>query len=286
MSRLLPVSARCAELLRNPPGIGKGRHTWLFRVAACLHHSDYKPEKIRQFLLAIGEKYGWSDRMGKTLDDIFAKLDAGLAPGEYERLPPWPQVNDDARYARFSHPPMFNPDADAGVNTQEIIQHLFEPDQLMCVGWSKYSFTTAPARDLIENAHTAEFIVANPMVAETADNGSKRCKQIASKPEDRRFAVIEFDTGETKQEQAAVLSSLHGSRNPLVMAVWSGGKSIHAWFNVSNLSTYEKLYFYRFAVYLGADDTLFDMSKLVRMPGGKRNNGQHQGIIYWEPNNL
>jgi hypothetical protein len=128
--------------------------------------------------------------------------------------------------------------------------------------------------------------VANPMTAEVADNGSKRNKTIASHPDARKYAVIEFDTRETRQEQAAVLSSLHSIRTPLVMAVWSGGKSIHGWFNVAALSPYEKLYFFRFAAYLGADESLFDMSKLVRMPGGRRNTGQHQGIIYWEPEHV
>jgi hypothetical protein len=286
MSRLLPISANAAELLRNPPGIGEGRHQWLFRVAACLHHSNYRPEKIRAFLEDVGTKYGWSDRMGKTLDDIFIKLESGLVPTDTTRLPPWPKKNHPAREARFNHNPMFDPDADTGLAAKDVIPQLFKQDEIMCVGWSKYKFTSMPVIDLLHTAHNAEFIVANPMTAEVAANGSKRNKTIASPPAGRRFAVIEFDTKETKQQQAAVLSSLHGPKTPLVMAVWSGGKSIHAWYNVKYLTPYEKLYFFRFAASIGADETLYDMSKLVRMPGGRRSSGQKQGIIYWEPEHL
>jgi len=36
-------------------------------------------------------------------------------------------------------------------------------------------------------------------------------------------------------------------------------------------------------VRLGADESLFDMSKLVRMPGGTRDNGQRQTVLYFNP---
>jgi len=286
MSRLLPISAHCTELLRNPPAIGEGRHQWLFRVAASLNFQGWKPEHNRAFLIKCGESRGWTDRLGKTLDDIFVKLEAGLIPTDTTRLPPWPAKNHAARKSRFAHAPLFDPDIDTTLTSMHVIQCLFDPDEIMCVGWSKYRFTSMQARDLIHNAHNAEFIVANPMTAEVADNGSKRNKTIASHPDSRRFAVIEFDTGDSRQEQAAVLSSLHTTAAPLVMAVWSGGKSIHGWFNVRSLSPYHKLTFFRHAAHLGADESLFDMSKLVRMPGGKRANGQHQCILYWEPEHL
>lgn len=285
MSVLLPVSSHTADLLRNPPAPGEGRHTWLFRVAASLNHQNWKPEKNREFLSRICEANGWTDRMGKTLDDIFAKLEAGLVPTDTSRLPPWPAKNHAARRARFAFPPLFDPHGDTGMSAADVLRSLYRPSDLLCVGWSKYRFTTLPAAELYHAAHNAEFVVANTMTAESAPNGSKRNKQIASHPDDRRFAVIEFDTRETRDEQAAVLSSLHTSAAPLVLAVWSGGKSIHGWYNVSGIPPHQKLTFFRHAAYLGADESLYDMSKLVRMPGGRRQSTQ-QTILYWEPEHL
>lgn len=228
---------------------------------------------------------GWSDRSGKTIDDIIAKLDAGLIPTDTSRLPPWPEPDHAARAARFNTPPMFDANGDTGLTAADVLPGLFEDSSLVCIGWSKYSFTTMPAAEARMSAHNAEYIVPNVMLAEVASNGSKRNKEISSPPERRRYAVIEFDTGESREQQTAVLSSLHHPDHPLVMAVWSAGKSIHAWYNVGALPPYLKLRFFRLAAWLGADESLFDMSKLVRMPGGTRN-GQKQTILYWEPEHL
>lgn len=285
MAKLLPFSDKCANLLRNPPAPGEGRHQWLFKVAVTMCANGYKPEKVREFLDRVCDYKGWHDRKGKTLDDIFSKIDAGLLPTDMTRLPEWPEPNNEERRARFSFTPMFDANQGTGLTAPEVLSKLYRPDEYVCFGWSKYRYSTMPLEDMINAAPNAEFIVANPMTAEMRDDGSKRNKQIASRPEDRRYAIIEFDTGETREQQAAVLSSLHGSQTPLVLAVWSGGKSIHGWFNVRALSPYHKLYFFRYARWLGADHSLYDMAKLVRMPGGQRD-GTPQTILYWEPEHL
>lgn len=127
-----------------------------------------------------------------------------------------------------------------------------------------------------------QFIVANTMTAVTGINQSgklsARCHDNATRS--RRYQVIEFDRG-TLQEQAAILSSLHSSKTPLVLVVWSGGKSLHGWFHVERLSEYEKQRFFRHSVFLGADSSLWDPAKLVRMPGGRRDSGVRQEILHF-----
>lgn len=282
MAVLLPVTAYCAHLLQNPPDIGAGRHTWLFKVAASMYRSHCKPEKIREFLEKECHVRGWQDRLA-DIDKIFVTLDAGLLPTDTSKLPPWPFKHHEERKKRFAHAPMFDGNQPLEVSTEEVLQTLYAPDDLICVGWKVWQYSTMQANNLYLTAHNAEYIVANTMTAEVTSTGSKRSKAIASSPEQRKYAVVEFDTGDTRDEQAAVLSSLHSPNHPLVLAVWSAGKSIHGWFNVSGLTPYLKLRFYRFAAWLGADETLFDMSKLVRMPGGRRKNGKKQDVLYWEP---
>lgn len=284
MSILYPFSSRCARLVGNPPGIGRNRHNWLFRVAAHLRANGWKLAKIEELLHAICRERGWTDRDGKTIADIMAKLAEPLSPESVlqPRLPPWPTPVPSARRARFDRPSLFNPHGDTGLTPVDVLPVLFPGDPLVCFGWTERHYSTMPLSDLLPHAHTAPFIVANPMIAERSETGSKRCKAIASRPEDRRFLVIEFDTHETRAEQAAVLSSLHSPTAPLVMAVWSAGKSIHGWFDVTRLPPYYKLRLFRFAVWLGADESLFDMSKLVRMPGGSRA-GARQTILHFQP---
>lgn len=287
MSVLRPFSPACAALLANPPETGRGRHHWLFRVAAKLQASDWKPEKIRAGLLAICTDRGWGDRSGKTLDDIMDKLAKGGPADAAARNPyavAWPEPNDSLRRLRHSFPPIFDPDEGTDLAPADVLPVLFPGDPLVCVGWAVNRATTLPLSALLPNAAKAPFIVANPMTAEAGPTGSARSLANASPRWARKYLVVEFDTGESRAEQAAVLSSLHTPEAPLVLAVWSGGKSIHGWFAVPGPA--DALALFSLAALLGADESLFDMSKLVRMPGGTRDNGQRQTILHFNPERI
>jgi hypothetical protein len=110
---------------------------------------------------------------------------------------------------------------------------------------------------------------------------SSRCHGNATR--DRAYQVVEFDQG-TPDQQAAILSGLHTQGAPLILVVWSGSKSLHGWFDVRGLSDLEKREFFAQACRCGADRTLWDQSKLVRMPGGTRSsNGNRQSVLYFSP---
>lgn len=284
MSILRPFSPACAALLASPPDAGRGRHHWLFQVAAKLQASNWKPSKIREGLLAICADRGWADRSGKTIEDILAKL-AKCGPEEAAARNPyaieWPTPRDDLRRARYGHPLLFDPEEGTDLGPADVLPALFPGDPLVCVGWAVNRATTLPLSALLPNAAKAPFIVANSMTAEKGPNGAPRSLANASPRSLRRYLVVEFDTGETRAEQAAVLSSLSTDVAPLVLAVWSGNKSIHGWFAVPGAAL--ALTLFKIAVRLGADESLFDMSKLVRMPGATRDNGQRQTVLYFNP---
>lgn len=283
MAILYPFSPGCADLLARPPETGRGRHGWLWEVAVRLKGSRYKPKKIEEALTKICAAKGWEDRL-PDVEDILDKLAAeGDAPRERKSGEDWPEPHDDARRARFGFPPIFAPEGDTGLKAADVLPVLFPGNPLVCFGWSQKRFTTLPLSALLPQAQVTPFIVANPMTAERAPNGSRRSLAIASPPAARKHLVIELDTHETRAEQAAVLSSLHTPAAPLVLVVWSGGKSLHGWFDVSGLSPYLTRRLFRFAVWLGADESLFQMAALVRMPGGRRDNGQRQTIVHFNP---
>jgi hypothetical protein len=95
---------------------------------------------------------------------------------------------------------------------------------------------------------------------------------------DRRFLICEFDTG-TADEHAALLIHLAGYA-PLVCAVHRGGKSLHGWFYVHGQSDAKVEKFFRYAVSLGADPMTWTKSQFVRMPDGRRDNGQRQTVFF------
>jgi hypothetical protein len=70
---------------------------------------------------------------------------------------------------------------------------------------------------------------------------------------------------------------------PLVLAVHSGGKSIHGWFACRGVPEGKLRRFMEYAVSLGADHHMWSISQWTRMPGGRRENGARQPIVYWDP---
>ena len=71
---------------------------------------------------------------------------------------------------------------------------------------------------------------------------------------------------------------------PLVMAVDSGGKSVHAWFHVEGMGRQDQARFFAVACLFGADPTRWDICGWLRMPGGTREKADgsrvRQKILY------
>ncbi len=97
----------------------------------------------------------------------------------------------------------------------------------------------------------------------------------------RRFLIVEQDAG-TADEQSAVLLHL-AQRAPLVMAVHSGGKSIHGWFLAEGQPEKDLRAFMHNARVLGADHSTWTRSQFVRMPDGTRDNGRRQAVYFFNP---
>jgi hypothetical protein len=70
---------------------------------------------------------------------------------------------------------------------------------------------------------------------------------------------------------------------PLVLAVWSGGKSVHGWFNFASTSEETQRRFMEYAVAIGACYSTWTRCQLVRLPAGLRPNGNRQTVEYFNP---
>jgi hypothetical protein len=282
MSTPYPYSQRLAGLLANPPVPGAGRHLWIFRVAVSLIRQGASPEEVERFMVANAKADGWTDRL-TDISRATAKITGGKAapaPGLW-----MPERSEEARADALKARPLFGP-VPAGHDAAEILPVLFRPSELVCVGLTQKRFFTVPRDATLAWASRAPFVVANPMRAPTGltqeGKVSPRCLNNACLPSQRRYIVVEFDTGDTLEDQTRLLSSLHTRGAPLALAVFSGGKSIHGWFNVSALAPREKLYLFRRGALLGCDASLWDICKLVRMPAGLRDTGARQEVFYWE----
>src|SRR5262249_30425033 len=101
----------------------------------------------------------------------------------------------------------------------------------------------------------------------------------------KAFASAE-DYYRTKRDEHAALLWHLAQRERFVLAVHSGGKSIHGWFLVEGRSEGALEQFMEYAIRLGADPATKVKSQFVRMPDGLRDNGKRQQVVYYAPNKM
>ena len=281
MAILKNTTKALEKTLKHPPEPGQ-RNVWLYTVAKQARNLASR-EKIRSFLLSVASQ--WNDRdFTPEIDRAIARVfEDRSAPPESERIPAWPTFSEEAWNRRLDHPKLFGSEG-AQLPASEVIDRLFFENDLLCMSLDTKSAVTQ-RRQLWRGSEAAmQFLVPNAMTKETGitQSGKISCRSLDNATRSKTYQVIECDRG-TLEEQASILSSLHTEYTPLIMVVYSGGKSLHGWFDVRTLNEADKLRFFRHSVYLGSDASLWDASKFVRMPGGRRDNGKTQVILYFNP---
>jgi hypothetical protein len=202
-------------------------------------------------------------------------------------------------------PLRFDDDAD---HCEETIDILFPDDPLLCVGKSMSKFATR--RREVWRGHLArqQLILPNPMLSVYGLTQEGKKSQHAKASVGRRcYLVTEFDIAPYARDgktvtpwkpvieawaqlqisvadacAAAILELIE--LMPLVLVVFSGGKSLHAWWRVFEKTEAQSREFMRRAARNGADPKTFDINQFVRMPGGTRDTRARQTIYYLAPN--
>ncbi len=199
-------------------------------------------------------------------------------------------------------------DAKGPPQTEMLIDALLPGDPLLCVGKSNAEFHTR--RRSVWLGHLSRFplIVPNPMtkiVGKTKDGRISEHTLDATGPS--AWLVLEFDfssfarDGTTPsiwkpyierwdEDEILILDAcsallwMLGSLAPLVLVVFSGGKSLHGWFRVRGSSEQQFKEFTQMALCLGAcSSTINNRSQFVRMPDGLRDGYIRQLAWYFNP---
>jgi hypothetical protein len=292
----LPPKARA--VLTDCPNTGGGVHRWLFRAACVLHECgaarDAIAEEIRQGSAHCGRPVSLREIHNAINNSTgCTSAPSHIARDSTARPRKWPQRNAKAVAKACADgfgladlweisPLRFD---DAEPHTEDIIDALFPNNPWLCVGASMSRFDTQRREDWRGLLHRAQLIVPSPMTDKTGitKNGRTSTHTLANTGP-RRYLITEFDEG-TFDEHAALLLEL-AQEAPFVLAVLSGGKSLHGWFLVPNDNEARQRVFMNCAVRLGADRATWTPSQFVRMPDGTRSNGHRQAVIYFNPTNL
>lgn len=293
--------ATLSEQMRSCPLAGSGVHSWLFSEAcrcarlgmskaeaeAVLQPAMTRPPspktEIRDAVNAAYREVGASDRPWRGVMDNRPK------PG-----PRWPSCNDEqreaaaSRYGGMSDLWELSPvrldleDRQA----EAVADILFPGNPLLCCGHSLSGFDTLPRDEWRGRLAGLQFIVPSPMLTRYGRRQSdgELSAHTLNNTGKRRFIIIEQDTG-SPDLQAGVLMHLSETA-PLVLAVMSGGKSVHGWFFCEGRNEDSLRLWFSKAVALGADPKLWTRSQFTRTPDGTRDNGKRQKPIYFNPSIL
>ena len=275
------------------PAAGEGVHRWLLEAAHAARRGGMTPEQ------AASEIEGRMTRHPNSrteIADAVAKAFAGArviwsSVPSFSKAPKWPAPNleqiEAASASGFGVVDLWEQSPvrwdDATPRTSELLGRLFGGDPWVCIG-SNTDFFTERLSKIIKPEQYPQ-IVPSPMLDKygTTQDG-RRSQHTLSNTGPRRFLVLEFD-GIDRDTQAAVLLHL-AERAPLAMVVDSGGKSLHGWFFVAGKNDEQLRPFFRMACGLGADPATWLRSQFVRMPDGRRDNGNRQHVLFFNPERL
>jgi hypothetical protein len=306
------VSVDVDDFIKPPPKAGSGVHQWLFSQACRLKGYGASLEEARNYIQASLYKHQPGRHvLDRELNE--AVRNAFAVEGERANGPSWPKPAAKAIKAiveRDGAPTLERLKACCPTNLESLtaektIDTLFPGNPLLCLAASQSEAQTFE-RNLWRGREGAlQFIVPSHMVARSGftQNG-RRAARCLDNVGARRFAVMEFDMSPKSEfwapliqkweesgitifdAQASLLVNLAtnpGLRVPLACVVHSGNKSLQGWFYVDGFEDERVLPFFQRAVGLGADRATWTRCQLVRLPGGLRETGKRQEVVYLNP---
>jgi hypothetical protein len=283
MAVLNALTDKDVEFFSQELGPGNA-HSWIPAAADRLKKHGVAIEEAIPAIREWFGKYAYrAERPGDDLEKAVRMVYEENPIGRYAPRIKWPEPDAEmAAVVIGGFEPFFDltPKADPA----EVLPQLFAEDELVCYSADLYHQFVAPARDVAACACGQTFIVPSPMRGKAGEKrGGGMSARTLSNVGRRRYLIVEFDGVVGKDRQASLLHflSLHGA---LVMAVDSGGKSLHGWFDVEGLADEDVVSFFALAVGLGADPKMWAPFQWCRMPGGRRVEGgrvAEQSIVFY-----
>lgn len=273
------------------PRAGGGVHRFLLSLANSCRNRGLSPATttavLREETRGCGRNVGERE-IETTVRTAFASAGPVRAAGQWSPAKTgWPQP-DSQRIAAVvaeghgladlweASPIRLEDNAN---HAEEILPRLFPSGALLCCGWSQSDFATRPLEEWRGQFARLQFLVPSPMSKPTGlTKDGKLSAHCLDNTGPRRFLVVEFDAGDNDQHSGILLYLARFA--PLVLAVHSGGKSLHGWFLVAGHPESKVRGFFEIACKLGADPMTWTRSQFVRCPDGLRENGKRQTVFF------
>ena len=286
------LTDRISKWSKQPMRPGEGLHVDIFRAAIMLLEDGLDEDVVFKFLRRAADSVTDRTVPDREIQGAIHSAKERMNGGLIE-TPQWPPFNPALRAEIV---------ATAGVTLEQLaaasekqsqdpwfyLTRLYRPNEHVCIAAASHSFSTAE-RDAWQpflSSYKYEYVNPSPMVGPfglTKEN--KASAHCLDNTGPRVYQVVEFDFGQINEHAALHWHLAKSAR--LLMLVYSGGKSMHGWYNVRGQTDAEVEKFFRSAVELGADPKMWSRCQFSRLPAGQNNKtGKQQTVIIFEPRHL
>lgn len=260
----------------NPcPDSGEGVHSWIWHVASTYYAAGVGMEEAKDYC----ELHATRALQPNEVENAFISLQ-NRSNIERNR---WPKksayltgvaIEEAKREAGLAAEIIgcLNSGGLGEIETHRILERLYPDNPLICCGKTTWLTQTKPLSEFTAKyLSECQFIVPNPMSSATGTTqAGKPSNRSLQNTGPRQYLVVEFDEG-SHEDHAALLQCLDGYEEcRLCLALTSGNKSLHGWFDVRRFDEERAKTFFKKALMLGADRATWTRSQLVRMPNGTR----------------
>lgn len=189
--------------------------------------------------------------------------------------------------------------ASVATKTPEILERLFEPSDIINIQFSALEAGTLVRFSELDGhlskhgLKIEDYKFLNPATFREVDGVpnplhpknkiSTRCNENVKK---RDWVVLEMDSkDESRLERFNTFAMAMADYAPLVLAVDTGNKSVHFWFDAKDAPKNVRTAFFNLACLHGADKRLAVKSQIARMPAtaAEREGRGPQKVIYFDP---
>jgi hypothetical protein len=283
------------DLLSTCPKAGNGCHYWFAKAAYRLARWPFKlpAQEIHDLLEKAALANGRKPKDREIEDAIDFVLGGGSSKGpkrttgvrrrkDKVRLKLDPQLERKARlYREKGQQELYSRSAVRKpwrLSPFEVLRHLFPVETKLATNYDVRHGNVVWLKEKAASYFERQWIVPNIPVRRSSLFSHRRKADFDS----WSYQVTEFDKGSRDQQASKILwlRDRKGSP-PLRLVVWSGGKSLHAWWDVDEMPNNRRERFLNVALSIGADPAHKTINQLARMPNAIRPEKQkRQSVIY------
>jgi len=258
---------------------GMGYHLSIMNAVGIMKSMNIPMEKANAMLHDASEQVTRRDLQPGEIEKAINYCYNTMTTGK-RFVKPRPSVDRDMieRYAEIGSIEELRAESqDIPKEPHALLLNLYDGEDIVYVGTEVFKGYAQTINQLgWDDLYELQYICPNPL--KKAEEG-----RVLMNIKQRRYVVFESDIdilASNWDGQAGVIEKLKSILR-LSMIVWSGNKSLHAWFDCRGHAESQVHRFENMAVRLGADPQSLRMTQLVRFPWGLRDNGKVQKVIYY-----